>query len=468
MSGLAMPTVDVPLGWSTAEVAGGGAVGVRGDSLLAWWRRFDDPLLADLVNRALLSNPSIASAQAAMRQAQALRDVTAAALLPTLDASASAQTGSVGGDGTGNQFQLGMDAQWAPDFFGGRRDARDAADAVVAATAASLGDTQVQVAAMVATNYILLRSLQMRWGIASDNLVNQQDTRQITDWRQQAGLVTTLEVEQARAATAQTQALLPALQTSIDQTTHALAVLTGQPPTALQAELGGMPVTASSSANKAVADLMPTLQGDFVLSIPAETLRQRADVRATEHQVAAALARVSQAEARRWPSFAIGGSIGVNEITVAALTSGASVLSSLLASVSLPVLDGGALRAQVRAEQAALAQTKQAYRAAVLTALKDVEGTLAALRGDRLRLTSLQIAAQAAGNAALLARQRYSSGLVDFQTVLETQRNQLATQDSVVGARADLANDQVRLFTALGGGWRVADNLSDAQQAATR
>jgi outer membrane protein, multidrug efflux system len=87
-----------------------------------------------------------------------------------------------------------------------------------------------------------------------------------------------------------------------------------------------------------------------------------------------------------------------------------------------------------------------------------------ALRGDRLRLASLRIAAESAGNAALLARQRYSSGLVDFQTVLETQRNQLSTQDGVVGASADLGNDQVRLFTALGGGWRSAD----AQQAATR
>ena len=213
---------------------------------------------------------------------------------------------------------------------------------------------------------------------------------------------------------------------------------------------------------------MPAARGDLVLGIPADTLRQRADVRAAEYQVAAALARVGQAQAQRWPSFAIGGSLGLSALSAAALTNGASVLGSLLASVSLPVFDGGASRAQVRVQQAALAQAQEVYRAAVLGALKDVEDTLVALRGDRQRLASLRIASDAAGAAALLARQRYSSGLVDFQTVLETQRNALATQDGVVGVHADIGKDQVRLFTALGGGWRMTDELMDAPQASTR
>jgi outer membrane protein, multidrug efflux system len=450
--------IDVPAGWSAAEAAGAGTRGVGGESLVTWWQSFDDPLMADLVGRALRSNTSVASAQAALRQAQGLRDVAAAALWPTLGGSASAQRGTAGGASTGNQFQLGLDAQWVPDVFGARRDALDAGEAVAAASAASLGDVQVQVAAAVASSYLLLRAVQARRAIASDNLANQQETWQIADWRQQAGLVTVLEVEQARAAAAQMQALLPVLQTSIDQTLHALAVLVGQPPAALRTELG--------TVSNAMPDTLPIPRGDLVLmlDIPADTLRQRADVQAAEHQVAAALARVGQAQAQRWPSFAIGGSIGWSAISMAALTNGASVLGGLLASVRLPVFDGGAAHAQVQVQQAALAQAQQAYRAAVLGALKDVENALVALRGDRLRLASLRIAADAAGNAARLARQRYSSGLVDFQTVLETQRNQFATQDGVVGARADLGNDQVRLFTALGGGWRRVD----AQQAATR
>ncbi|MBS1227715.1 MAG: transporter, partial [Proteobacteria bacterium] len=119
-----------------------------------------------------------------------------------------------------------------------------------------------------------------------------------------------------------------------------------------------------------------------------------------------------------------------------------------------PVFDGGAARAQVRAQQAALDQATIAYQAAILSALKDVENALVALDGDRQRLSRLQRAAQAAGNAAALARQRYSSGLVDFQVVLETQRTQLVTQESVAISSANVSTDHVQLYKALGGGWQ--------------
>jgi outer membrane protein, multidrug efflux system len=445
--------VDIPARWSVGQ-AGGGEKSALGDSLVGWWQRFDDPLLSDLVGLALLANPNIAKARAALRQAQALRDVAAAALLPTLGSSASMQRGIAGGDSTGNRLQLGLDSQWVPDIFGARRNALDASNAMLAASASSLGDVQVQLAAEVVLTYVLLRTSQMRWGIAKSNLTSQQETLQITDWRQQAGLVTMLEVERARAAAAQTQALLPALQIAIEQALHALAVLVSRPPGALQMTLGVAPTFAN----------LPTLGTALALSIPAETLRQRADVRAAEFQVAAALARLSQAEAQRSPSFSIGGSIGLSAITLAALSKGTSLIANLLGSVTLPVFDGGALAAQVRVQGAAFEQAQQVYRSAVLGALKDVENALVALRGDEERLSSLKIAADAATNAALLARQRYSSGLVDFQTVLETQRTQLATQDGVVSARADISNDQVRLFTALGGGW----NINDASIAIAR
>jgi len=457
-----LPAAELPSAWAAADAPGAGARAVDATSLAAWWQRFDDPLLTDLIGRALMANTSVAAARAALRQAEALRDVAAAALRPTLNASASAQRGTAGGESTGSRFQAGLEAQWAPDVFGARRGRLDAADAVAASSAASLGDTQVQVAAEVALNYIVLRSAQARWLIARDNLASQRETLQITDWRQQAGLVNSLALEQARAAAAQTEALLPALETSIGQTAHALAVLLGRPPAALQAELAAAPAT------RPLPDAMPESRADPALGIPAATLRQRADVRAAEHQVAAALARVGQAQAQRWPSFVIGGSIGLSAVGAAALTHGASVLSSVLASVSWPLFDGGAARAQVRVQQAALAQAQQVYRAAVLGALEDVENTLVALNNDRLRLASLRVAADAAANAALLARQRYGSGLVDFQTVLETQRNQLATQDGVVSARADVGRDQVRLFTALGGGWESAAAVADARRGTTR
>ena len=440
--------VDVPVDWSAADVSATAGA----SSLAQWWLRFDDPLLTRLVAQALQANTDVKSAEAALRQARALRDVSAAALLPGVGSSASAQRSKSGDNSATNNFNAGFDASWELDIFGANRSALAASEATARASAASLGDVQVSIAAEVALSYITLRGTQARLAIAEANLASQQETLQITQWRLQAGLVTSLEAEQARAATEQTRAQLPVLQTTIEQTRHALAVLTGQPPAALSSVL-------------AAASPVPQAADDLVLSFPAETLRQRPDVRAAEHQVTAALARVSQADAARMPNFKLGGSLGLSALTLGSLTSGASVVSALLASVSLPVFDGGALRAQVRAQQAALDQARTAYEAAVLTALKDVEDALVALRGDRERLLRLQNAAEAAGNAALLARQRYSSGLVDFQVVLETQRTQLNTQDSVASARADLSADYVRLYKALGGGWNP--DGSDATAAPT-
>jgi outer membrane protein TolC len=217
----------------------------------------------------------------------------------------------------------------------------------------------------------------------------------------------------------------------------------------LNAELAAWLATTGFSTNPPI----PQAADDLVLSFPADTLRQRPDVRAAEQQVAAALARVAQADAARKPSFRIGGSLGLSALTLGALTDGASVVSSLLAGVTLPIFDGGAARATLRAEQAALVQAQEAYRATILTALKEVEDALVALRGDRERLLRLNLAATSARNAAQMARQRYDSGLVDFQVVLETQRSQLGTQDSVASTQTDLAADHVRLYKALGGGW---------------
>ncbi len=431
--------VAIPATWSTATAT----TGLPADALTDWWDRFADPQLTGLVRSALRANTGVRGAQAALQQARALRDVTAAALWPTLGSSASAQHSTVGGHSAGSNFQVGLAANWVPDVFGANRDARDAADANVLASAASLGDLRVQIAAEVALDYILLRTAQARLQIATANLASQQETLQITDWRRQAGLVTVLETEQARAAVEQTRAALPVLQTSAAQMAHALAVLSALPPAALDERLASLvPV--------------PETRAELALAIPAETLRQRADVRSAEHQVAAALARVGQADAQRYPSFAIGGSLGLNALTLGALSNGASVVGALLASVNLPIFDAGAARSQVRAQQAALEQASQVYAGTILVALKDVEDALVALRDDTARRAFLRNAADAASTAAQLARQRYSSGIVDFQTVLETQRTEYATQDSLAGAAADVSSDQVRLFRALGGGWTDA------------
>ena len=435
-----LPEAPVPAAWSAQAPSVTAGLAQPATSLAQWWQRFNDPLLTRLVTQALQANTSVRSAQAALQQARAQVDVQAAGLLPSVGASASAQR-SRASNSTGNNFQAGFDASWEPDVFGRLRSGLNASEADAQAAQASLADVQVSLAAEAAVNYIELRGLQQRLAIARSNLATQQETLQITRWRLQAGLTTSLVAEQARAAAEQTAAQIPALESGLAQSRHSLAVLTGQAPLALDAQL-------------AETEAVPQPTQDLALAIPAETLRQRPDVRAAEQRIAAALARVSQADAARYPDFRISGNLGLRALTLGALTNGGSIASALLASVSMPVFDGGAARAQVRVQEAALAQARVAYEASVLTALKDVEDALVALRGDRERLVRLQAAADAASNAALLAQQRYSSGLIDFQSVLETQRTLLSTQDSLAATVASISADHVRLYKALGGGWQ--------------
>lgn len=423
-----------PAQWSTA------AGSAQPTALAQWWQRFNDPTLTGLVTQALQANTSVKSAQAALRQARAQRDAQAAANGPSVGVSASAQRSQNGNADASSRFQAGFDASWEPDVFGGNRATLDANEASARAAQTGLADVQVSLAAEVAVTYVELRGLQARLQIAERNLDAQQDTLQITRWRAQAGLASSLDLEQAVAATEQTRAQIPALQTSITQSLNALAVLTGQVPGALQAALGA-------------ASAIPQAPTDLALAFPAETLRQRPDVRSAEHQVSAALARVAAADAARHPSFRLSGSLGLSALTLGTLTDGASVLRSVLASVSAPLFDGGALRAQVQVQQAALDQARAGHEAAVLTALQEVENALAALRGDRERLARQQAGADAAANAELLARQRYQSGLIDFRTVLDTQRSLLSSQDSVASTQAALSAGHVRLYKALGGGW---------------
>jgi len=425
----------LPSAWSATGVHQTGAATL----LTQWWRRFDDPLLTRLVNQALAHNTSLAGAQAALRQARALRDLAAASLSPSVSGQASAQR-TRASEQNSNSFQLGLDAGWELDLFGANQYGLDAGNASLRASAASLGAAQISVAAEVALDYISLRSLQQRLLIAANTLASQEQTLGMAQWRLQTGLYSELEAQQARSAAAQTRAQLPLLANSISQMQHALAVLTGVAPASLQAEWA--PVAA-----------LPQVVDELALNIPAETLRQRPDVRVAEQNLLAAGSLVAQAQARRAPDFRLGGSLGLGSAALGALTHSASVLASLLAAVSVPLLDGGALRAQVRSQQATQDQARAAYQTTVLTALQEVEDALTSLRTDRERVLSLTVAAQAAGSAAELAGMRFESGVVDFALVLETQRSQYSTQDNLALARAATSTDHVRLVKALGGGW---------------
>jgi outer membrane protein, multidrug efflux system len=433
---------DVPVTWSTPATTTPTAR--QPTSLVAWWTRFNDPMLTDLISDALVANTSIQSAQAAITQARALRDVTQASLVPSITGSASARRDARGIASNNRSitsgYSAGVDGSWTLDVYGGRESALSASEAAVWARTADLGDIQVQIAAELGAAYIALRSNQARLAIAQQNLASQSGTRQIADWRRQAGLASAVETEQARTAVDQIRSSIPVFETAIDNGTHAISILSGRPPGTLNASLRNpRPV--------------PVASPDLIIAIPAETLRQRADVRASEYATLQALGILGQSDAATKPSFALGGSLSLSSQKLGTLLNGSSIISSLFGSVSLPIFDGGAAKSQVSASEAALEMSRQSYRATILKALQDVEDALVVLRDDTRRLTALGDASRAATRAANLARLQYRAGLIDFQVLLETQRIALSSQDNLASAKASISRDQINLYKALGGGW---------------
>jgi len=179
-------------------------------------------------------------------------------------------------------------------------------------------------------------------------------------------------------------------------------------------------------------------------------------VRAAERSLAAETARIGQAQAARYPGFTLSGSIGLEALSASALGASGAATHSLAARIAAVIFDGGRLRQQVEAQSALAEQALASYEAAILTALEDVENALVALGNSLRREAALRNAVEAARNAALLARQRYSSGLIDFQTVLDTERTVLTIEDSLAAAQAEGTSALIQLYKALGGGWTPA------------
>ncbi len=455
------PSTALPTAWSGDQAPAAVATSTAAHAPapapdLQWWRRFGDPLLDELIDTALAANTDVRSARARLRAARAASAQAEGALWPTVGAYGSATRSSDGGRGATSSYGAGFDASWEIDLFGGLRRGAEAASADAEASAATLAQTQVSLAAEVARNYVLLRGYQLRLQITEANLDNQTQTLQITEWRAQAGLVGSLDVEQARANREQTRAQAPVLQDAVAQTRHALAVLPNRPPEALAAQLAAPAPPA--------APAIPDAAAQPLLGVPADLLRRRPDVVAAERSLAAATARIGVAEAARYPSLNLAGTLGLQGAALSALSGSGAATRLIGASLAAPIFDAGRLRQQVVIQTAQQEQALAAYEAALTGALRDVEDARAALANGRVRADALAQAVQAARNAALLAGFRYRSGLVDFQTVLDTERSVRTLEDSQASTQADLTLAMIQLYKALGGGWS-ADALAAAAPA---
>ena len=357
--------------------------------------------------------------------------------MPQVGASAGAGRDFGPGDDR-SSFSLGADAAWEIDLFGRIRRGIEAAGADAEGVYFDREALRVAIAAEVATNYIQARLAQERLALARDTLAIADDNLQIARWRVEAGLASSLDSEQARAARAQTAASIPNIETAFASATYRLAVLTARPPGALTAEL------------TAVRPI-PDGPDEVAVGIPADTLRQRPDLRAAERSLAAQTARIGVAEAQLYPALRLSGNIGTSAFSLGGLFG--AITGGIFSGLSQTLFDGGRLRSQLRSQQAATEGALAAYRQSVLTALEDVENALLALKSARERQAQFAIAFEAATNTAIFARTQYRSGLTDFQQLLEAGRSLLSARDGLAGSRGDEALALVQLYRALGGGW---------------
>jgi NodT family efflux transporter outer membrane factor (OMF) lipoprotein len=442
------PDVSVPDRWNAEKDASLTDSGTDAKMLSEWWSTLNDPELSSLIERAVTGNLDLKNARARVREARARRGIAKAGLFPTLDASGSAtwtesnnDTGTNRTSETSDLYTASFDAGWEIDIFGGVRRSIEAAEADIGASQEDLRDVLVSLLAEVAVNYIDLRTFQSRLSIAESNLESQNETYQLTLWRYQAGLSDELAVQQARYNLENTRGQLPTLRTGKEAALNRIAVLLGEQPGEVHSLLeqqGSMPVIPLTLA----------------IGIPADVLRNRPDVRRAERKLAAQSARIGVATADLYPKLTLGGSIGFETLKMNALPTSQTWSSSVGPGITWAIFRAGAIRQNIEVQSALHEQALIAYEAAILSALEDVENALVAYAEEQNRRDNLQEAAQAAQKAAELAKLNYESGLTDFNNVLDAQRSLLTFQDQLAQSKATVTSNLVRLYKALGGGWK--------------
>lgn len=430
----APPQAGVPVPAQWAESAAAPLTSDVGD----YWKQLNDPLLTQFVGQALTRNLDLAQSAARLDQARAQLASAKAGFFPQVTGSAGA-TKDVGDFARKKlQFNAGVNASWEADLFGQISSDVAASRADLAAAGYSLADVQRLIVGQVALTTIQARATALELAIARDTLRYQDDNLQIARWRVQAGLVSSLDVEQARSQRAQTAATIPLLESNLAASANTISTLIGEPPGRVLALLQGSAV-------------MPTPPEAEGLAAPAEVLRRRPDVRGAEQNLIAASARVGVARAQLFPLLRLTGNLGSASAGIGSLFD--VITGGIVGTISQLIFDGGRTRAQVRSAEAAARGSLAAWQQKILTALEEVETASVDLKSARERVAIQGEALDASTNAALLARSQYQAGLTDFRDLLTAENQLLAARNSRVSAEADRASAFVRLTQALGGGW---------------
>jgi len=439
------PSVSVPAHWrqSLADTRP-----IDTDALSRWWERFNDPVLDQLIAGALSNSPDIRTALSKIAESRAVRGTAKSSLFPSLSAGVSGggtrtNNRKTGVTSTSESYGASLDASWEMDLFGKQLETLSAADADLAQTSENFHSAQVSLAAEIAAAYVTLRSAESQLSVINSSLATREETLRLTRWREEAGTGAALDTLQAKTSLEQVRASIPPLELTAAQTRNQLALLSGLPPGALD------PLLSSRTA-------LPDIPATLSTGIPADTLRQRPDVRAAEYAVKAAAARTSSAKRERLPSLTLSGSLGVEALKAGRLFSPDSVAASILGGLTAPIFDAGLIRQTIAIQTEQEKQALIAYQSSVLSALSEVENALIAISRTSENLDALQKAASSAREAQSLAELQYKAGTIDLLSLLDTQRTTLALEEQIASTQASKVSAHIQLYKSLGGGWSDA------------
>ncbi|MFT7775843.1 efflux transporter outer membrane subunit [Roseateles sp.] len=406
----------------------------------SWWRPFADPVLDDLVARAMATNTSVQSAASRLAQARAALGSAQAGRLPQLGAAAGAGRSSTPGQAApqpANQYSAGLNLAYELDLGGRLLHERNAAALDVQAREQLLADARLLVQANVARGYLALRALDTEREIVRDTVAAYGETLSLTEKRARAGDVADLDLARVRAELAANESEALSLERRRIELETALAVLVGEVPSGFSLE------------PHAWTTALPAVPA----GLPSELLQRRPDLAAARSQLQAAQARVGVAQAAWWPSLSLtaqGG--GISSELSNLLKSGASTWGVGLLG-ALPIFDGGRREAGVNAARSQMDAQAIAFREQFLLALKDVEDQLGALSLLQAQEQASARAVSAAGQALKLSDTRYRNGLVSQLELLDARRSELANRRSALQVRSAQYQATVGLIRALGGGW---------------
>ena len=407
-----------------------------------WWTRFHDPKLTELVQGALTTNLDVQLAEALVREARAVRGKDAGGLWPSLSASGSVtRSGLVDGRGVGGTVKsAGASALWNLDFFGLTRRQLESDDAAIQAARENLFGARVTLASEVALDYLQVRGAQEQIAIAQTNLESEMHTAQVTREKGAAGFVSALDEANADAEVATTAAIIPPLETTIQQNIFALSILLNRPPADLLDDLS-KPGT------------VPLAPPEVPVGLPSDLLRRRPDIRAAEANLHEAAALIGVAVADFYPQFSLSGSLTYQNNRTRDLFAGASGTYSVGPQVTWPIFSGGSMISNVRLQKAATDAAYISYQKTVLAALSDVESYLVAFGKEWDHRKALSDAVVFNRRALLLSQQLYQAGTEEFLNVLDAQRSLLASETALAQSRQAISSDMVNIYRALGGGW---------------